>query len=255
MYRRSNLGTLALAFLLSVGFLSQQHQLRAADDKLDKKVIEIVKQAGELYKNAKTMHAEGTVVTKAEGGDAREAKVTAVYDVEKPMHFSLRTKINGDATKGPDMVTDGKKMFIYRKAQKQYVEFDAPGSLAETGLDLLRRGLSQASGMLFANIMGADPADQLMEGVFECSYAGLDKVDGKPVHRLKFKQEGMDWELWVASEGKPYVLRMINMREGPNGKVTTTESYSNWKLDAPIAKETFTFKAPEGATKVDEFNQ
>ena len=34
-----------------------------ADDQLDKKVVEIVKQTGALYKNAKTMHAEGTIAT------------------------------------------------------------------------------------------------------------------------------------------------------------------------------------------------
>jgi hypothetical protein len=253
MDRHSTLGRLALALLLPVGFLSQQSQLRAADDKLDKKVVEIVKQTGALYKDAKTMHAEGVVVTKSEGGDTPEVKLTSVYDVEKPMHFSLKTKINGDATKGPDVIADGKKMFVYRKAQKKYIEQDSPDSLAAIGLGLL--GLGQATGMLFANIMGPDPADQLMEGVFECTYAGLDKIDGKPVHRMKFKQNEFDWELWVASEGKPYILRMINTREGPNGKFTTTETYSNWKLDAPIAKETFTFKAPEGATKVDDFGQ
>src|SRR5436190_8542923 len=100
MNRRPNLATLALALLLPVGFLSQQHQLRAADDKLDKKVVEIVKQTGAIYKDAKTMHTEGVVVTKFEGGDTPEVKLTSVYDVEKPMHFSLKTKIDGDAQKG-----------------------------------------------------------------------------------------------------------------------------------------------------------
>src|SRR5262249_20794526 len=122
MYRRTNLGTLALALLLPVGFLSQQHQLRAADDKLDKKVIDIVKQTGELYKNAKSMHAEGVVETKSEGGDTPAVKLTSVVDVEKPTHFSLKTKIGGDANTGPDVVADGKKMIVYRKGVKKYVE-------------------------------------------------------------------------------------------------------------------------------------
>ena len=30
-----------------------------ADDQIDKKVVEIVKQTGELYKNAKSFHVEG----------------------------------------------------------------------------------------------------------------------------------------------------------------------------------------------------
>lgn len=255
MNRRLSLVGLALALLLPLGVSSQQRQLRAADDKIDKKVVEIVNQTGALYKDAKTMHAEGTLVTKSEGGDAPGVKLTSVYDVEKPLKFSLKTKIDGDAQKGPDVIADGKKMYVYRKAQKKYMEQDSPDSLAAIGLSLIQPGggVNGVAGMLFANIMGPDPADQLMEGVFAASYAGLDKVDGKPVHRMKFSQQGMDWELWVASEGKPYILRMTNTREGPNGKVTTTETYKNWKLGDPIAKETFTFKAPEGATKVDDF--
>jgi hypothetical protein len=253
MNHRLSLVGLALALLLPLGMVSQQRPLRAADDKIDKKVVEIVNQTGALYKDAKTMHAEGTVVTKSEGGDAQGAKLTVVYDAEKPLKFSLKTNVDGDAQKGPDVIADGKKMFLYRKALKKYTEQDSPDTLAGIGLSLLR--IAPAAGMLFANIMGPDPADQLMEGVFAASYVGLDKVDGKPVHRMKFSQQGMDWELWVASEGKPYILRMINTREGPNGKVATTETYKNWKLGDPIAKETFTFKAPEGVTKVDDFGE
>ena len=35
-----------------------------ADDQIDKKVVEIVKQTGELYKNAKSFHVDGKFVTK-----------------------------------------------------------------------------------------------------------------------------------------------------------------------------------------------
>jgi hypothetical protein len=226
-----------------------------ADDQIDKKVVEIVKQTGELYKNAKSFHVEGTFVSKVESGDEkRDINVKAVYDIERPNRLCLKTEFNGDPTRGPDVVADGKKLTVHGKGRKQYTEEDSPPSLAEIGIKLLQLGPA-TTGMMFGNVLAEDPADVLMQGVNSCSYVGKDKVDGTPVHRMKFSQDGFDWELWVAAEGKPYILRMIRSGEGPNGKITTTETYKNWKLDGTIAKETFKFSAPDGAKKVDDFEE
>jgi hypothetical protein len=226
-----------------------------ADDKLDEKVVGIVKKTGELYKNAKAFHAEADIVSNIDnGGEKREIKVKAVYDIERPNHLSLKTEVDGDSAKGPDVIADGKKLIIHRKSRKQYVEEDSPEGLPAIGLGLLQIGTGM-TGMMFANVLADDPGDALMQGVTSCSYVGKDKVDGTPVDRMKFSQEGFDWELWVATEGKPYILRMIQIAEGPGGKSTTTETYKNWKLDGEFAKDTFKFSAPKDSAKVDQFEE
>jgi hypothetical protein len=251
MIRRMSFGALALAIVLPMHVAAA----RAADDNLDKKVVEIVKKTGDLYKNAKTIHADGTLATTVDGdGDKKSMKATAVYDVAKPAQLAIRTKIEGDANKGPDVIAEGKKLVVYRKGMQQYTETDQPGSLGEVGLSLLPLGAPNV-GMLFANILGDDPGDLLMDGVTACSYVGMDKVDGKPVHRMKFSQPQFDWELWVASEGKPYVLRMISITKAGDSTITTTETYKDWKIDATPAKDAFTFTAPKDAKKVDGFDQ
>src|SRR5262249_41677871 len=155
-------------------------------------------------------------------GEKREIKVAAVYDIERPNRLSLKTQVDGDPKKGPDVVSDGKNLTIYRKALKQYVQEEAPDNVGEIGVRLLRVGPA-LTGMLFGNVLVDDPADLLMEGVNSCSYVGLDKVDGTPAHHMKFSQDQFDWEMWVAAEGKPFILQMRRMGEGENGKVTTTE--------------------------------
>ncbi|HEV3299075.1 MAG TPA: DUF2092 domain-containing protein [Planctomycetaceae bacterium] len=226
-----------------------------AEDKLDKKVVELVKKVGDLYKNAKTLHAEGTLVTNVDNdGKKREIKVTAVYDVERPNRLSLKTTFNGDPKQGPDVISDGKKVTVYRKALHQYVQEDAPKDMGELGVKVLQLSPA-AAGILFANVLGDDPADSLMQGVNSCSYIGMDKVDGTPAHRMKFSQDQFDWEMWVAAEGKPFVLRMTHSADGDNGKLTASETYKNWAVDAPVGKEAFTFSAPKDATKVDEFKE
>ena len=141
----------------------------ADDDKLDKKTVEIVKRAGELYKNAKTLHAEGKLVSTFDNnGEKRQMNVAVVYDVERPNRLSLRTTVDGDSTKGPDVIVDGKELTVHRKARKQYLEEDAPDNLGEIGLRVLRVGPAM-TGMLFGNILADDPAELLMQGVNSCS--------------------------------------------------------------------------------------
>jgi hypothetical protein len=253
MSRVVTLSSVLVAGLASFGPGMTRHS--NADDAIEKKVVEVVKQTGELYKNAKSFHVEGTFETKqSDAGDKPATKVKAIFDIEKPKLFALKTEIDGDPAKGPEIIADGKKLTIYGKSRKQYTEEDSPGSLGEIGLMMLQIGPSM-TGMLFANVLQDDPADALMDGVTACSYVGKDTVDGTPVHRMKFSQDQFNWEMWVAAEGKPYILRMIRIVDGPNSKLTTTETYKNWKLDGTIAKDTFKFSPPEGVTKVDEFEK
>ena len=60
---------------------------------LDKKVVEIVKQVGALYKSAKSVHAEVTLVTtREEEKEKKEVAVTAALDSERPNRFALRSR-------------------------------------------------------------------------------------------------------------------------------------------------------------------
>jgi hypothetical protein len=245
--------SLALFCAAMAGPLRAQDKDKA--DKLDKKVVDLCKTVGDLYKNAKSLHTEGTFVTKLDNnGQKREINVTGVYDVERPNRLSLKTQLDGDAHKGLDVVCDGKKVTVYRKALKQYVQEDAPKDLSElTGK--LPQGGAVTAGILFPNVLTDDPAGSLMEGVNSCSYVGMDKVDGTPAHHMKFSQDQFDWEMWVAAEGKPFVLRMTRSVDGDNGKATSSETYKNWTADAPVKQEVFTFSPPKDAAKVDEFSE
>jgi hypothetical protein len=257
MRQSQTLGNLTATMFAGLAVLNFGTTARSqAGGKIDDKVVEIVKKTGELYKSAKSFHADADIVSKIENdGNKREINVKAVFDIERPQHLSMKTQVDGDAGKGPDVIADGKKLIVHGKSRKEYVEEASPESMEGIGFRLLQIGPTM-TGMLFANVLADDPGDMLMQGVDSCSYVGKDKVGDTPVHRMKFSQEGFDWELWVATEGKPYILRMVRIAEVPSGgKVVTTETYKNWKLDGEFAKDTFTFSAPEGVKKVDDFEE
>jgi hypothetical protein len=227
----------------------------AKKSEMEPKALDVLKQAAGLYKDAKSLHVEVSIVSDREDGDGkRQAKAEAVYDMEKPNRFALRTKIDGKEA-GPDLVCDGKKLYTQAKSVKQYTEDDAVQSLTDVGGKLLPLGQGNV-GLLFGNVLNDDPYEALMMGVTAAKYAGTEKVNGTEAHHLKFEQPGLNWELWVAVEGKPVVLKAVSHLEGDGGgKLNTVETYQNWKIDDAPAKDAFKFAPGPGAVKVDSIQR
>jgi hypothetical protein len=223
------------------------------EDKLDPKAVEICKKAGDLYKHAKTFHADGALDAKIDAnGQQIDINATLAFDFERPNRVAIKVVVKGDPQEGLDFISDGKKLTTYRRKIEQYVQEDAPKDVGGLGLAVLKLGV-RSPGILLPNVLHADPGASLLDGVHTCSYVGIDKVDGAPAHHMKFSQDQFDWEMWVAAEGKPLILRMTRSAEIPGGKVNTIENYKNWTIDGPAGKDAFTFSPPKGTTKVDDF--
>jgi hypothetical protein len=246
-------------YLLPVTALALLALAVRADDakksELEPKALDILKQAAAIFKDAKSLHCEALIVADLQSDEGkRNIKTEAVYDIQRPKLFALKTKMDGKANLGPDLICDGKKMFVFAKGLKQYTEDDAAENLADIGRKLPELRL-QSTGMLFQNVLNEDPYEALMEGVTAASYAGTEKVNGTDTHHLKFDQPGLKWELWIASSGKPVIVKALSNLEGDNGKATVVETYQNWKIDNGLAKDAFTFSPDSEAKKVNRFKQ
>src|SRR5262249_41600071 len=195
---------LALALFASV--LQTVNTRASGKDDLDKKAVDIVKQAGDLIKNAKSFHADAAIKTDLEeGGKKQHMSVSGVYDIVRPKQFSFRTQPQDSKGAGVDIVSDGKTLFVSAPRLKQYTQEEAPSDVTEIGNSLGRYGL-QNVGLLFRNIVTEDPHETLMSGVTACSVVGDEEIDGVKAHHLKFSQPEFEWELWVAAQGKPFIL-------------------------------------------------
>jgi hypothetical protein len=247
-------GSLVCAALAGPVRAQEKNADKKKDDKLDKKAVEICKKAGDLYKGAKTFHADGAIDAKIDGGGQKfEINATLVCDFERPNQLAVKVLVKGDPQEGLDFISDGKKLTTYRRKIQQYVQDEAPKDVGGLGLALMKLGI-RTPGILLPNVLNADPGASLLDGVNSCSYVGIEKVDGTPAHHLKFSQDQFDWEMWVAAEGKPFILRMTRSAEIPGGgKLNTNEIYKHWTIDAPAGKDAFTFSPPKDTTKVDDF--
>jgi hypothetical protein len=217
---------------------------------LDRKVVEVVKQVAALHKGARALHVEAVLATTVtRGKQTQQIEVTSTIDLERPNRFALRARFVKDANAGLEVVCDGKSLCALGRRMKQYTESQAPADLAGVGKFVPRFG-HPTTGMLFQNVLAEDPDEVLLDGVTSAAYAGTEVVGGTRAHHLRLRQPDLDWELRVAAEGKPFVLKVASTTPTEDGKVVTVETYKNWKLDGTPDRDAFTFTPPADARKV-----
>jgi hypothetical protein len=226
-----------------------------ANNELDPKTTAIVKQVAELYKGVQSLRAEAALSsTVTDGNNKRRIDLSVIYELEKPNHFSLRSKSDKNAAAGLEVVCDGKTLYVHVRRLKEYTAGKAPADLAGIGKVLPRFG-HFATGMLIPNLLVEDPDDQLLDGVTACSYAGKEDVGDKQAHHLRFKQPDFDWEAWVAAEGKPFVLKVTMTGRTDTGTFVTKEIYDNWKVNQTPGNDAFRFTAPADVKQVKAFGK
>src|SRR5947208_12616467 len=119
-------GLLVLTAVLAVPAAGAEDAKTKKSPKRDPKVLELVKQAADLYKSAKTLHVEVDVETNVQNGEEKqEIRTTCTYDLEKPNRLALRTRPGKGNAADFACICDGKKLLVYAASLKQYTESPA----------------------------------------------------------------------------------------------------------------------------------
>ena len=147
-----------------------------------------------------------------------------------------------------ELVFDGKTATVLGKHNNTYGEISAAGSVDQL-ITRLRDELSVA--IPGADLLMAGVHDQLMDGVLEAAYIGHGVIDGVECDHLAFRNTDTDWQLWVERGSKPLPRKYVITSKGTTGAPQYTLRIKSWVTDASVSPDTFVFKAPAGAKKVD----
>lgn len=218
---------------------------------------EVIRRVAEFYQRPKSLQVDHVhTMHVQQSGDDRAMTSQSSVVAQRPNLLAMRQQKDGQ---GIDIVSDGKNLYIYVPAMKKYTQAKAASSFEEIARDPVVSGLA-GGGPFLLNLLAPDPYQAIMSGVTSSTYVGRETIDGVTAHHLKFSQKDLDWELWVDAGAQPLVLRQAvdmtkaleAMGQVPKGvKLTSVQTYKNWKLDVQPSAEAFAFTAPEGAKKVD----
>jgi hypothetical protein len=147
-----------------------------------------------------------------------------------------------------ELVYDGKTISIYGNNAKSYVQADLPGTVDHM-IDALQS--ESAVGMPGADLLLSNAFDELMASVLVGKHIGLGVVDGVECEHLAFRGSDFDWQIWIEAGAKPVPRKYVITSKTLAGAPQYTLRIRDWKTDAFADADTFVFKAPAGATKVD----
>jgi hypothetical protein len=179
--------------------------------------------------------------------DKQKLQVAASGKLDMSRPDKLRaTRTGGFAN--IEMVFDGKTFTIIGKDANVYAQVEAPGTI-DLMVDEIRDKYHKS--IPGADLLLSNVYDELMQDVVDVKDLGSGVIGGHECDHLAFRTGNLDWQIWIAQGDRPYPCRFV---------ITTTEvemapqytlDIREWKAGEEVVAGDFSFKAPDGAKKLD----
>jgi hypothetical protein len=216
-------------------------------DGIDPEADRILKSMSSYLATTKafSLNAEVALEVVTKNGQKLQLMSSETVVLQRPSRFHIHVKgMVADA----EFVFDGKTLTLYGRRPNVYVQKDVPGIVDdafrafefETGLP--------ASG---ADLLFSDPYAVLAEGVESGAYLGTAYVDGVECHHLAFREDRVDWQLWVRAGDRPLPVRYVITSKLQAAAPQFELSLRDWDTSPKLTDKEFTFAPPAGARKLD----
>ena len=179
--------------------------------------------------------------------DKQKLQVAASGKIEMSRPDKLRaTRAGGFAN--IEMLFDGKTFTILGKDANVYVQAEVPGSVDQM-IDVIRDKYHRpipGADLLLSNVY-----EELMRDVVEVKDLGSGVIGGKECDHLAFRTKELDYQIWIAQGDRPYPCRYVITTTAVDMAPQYTLDVSDWKTGDEVAADDFSFKAPDGAKKLE----
>ncbi|NQT88167.1 DUF2092 domain-containing protein [bacterium] len=177
--------------------------------------------------------------------EGRDVVVSAEVSASVKRPDKLAARILG-ANDERRVYYDGKTFSMLDVKRKLYATVDAPDTI-----DKLMKRLEEEFGFSppMADFIARDPYRQLHQDAKAGKYVGEEQVGGKRCHHLAFKEELLDWDLWVSAHDQ-LPVKFVITATAIEGHPKFGVEFTQFNLEADLPDGLFTFQAPQGAIKV-----
>jgi hypothetical protein len=156
-------------------------------------------------------------------------------------HDRMYAKTEGDV-RTREFFYNGKKLTQYSPFLKYYTTVDAPPEVSET-LHLIENHYGIQVPMEDLFLFGSDQAQ--IDALKEALYVGPSTIKGQLCDHLAFRQEGVDWQLWITRSDKPLPCKLVITTTDEPGFPEYSAVY-RWNLKPGIKDSIFTFAPRKG---------
>jgi hypothetical protein len=147
-----------------------------------------------------------------------------------------------------ELVFDGKAATLYGRNLNAFAQVDAPGSIDQL-VDRLRANLDVD--MPGADLLLSNVYEELTADVVDAKHIGRGVIEGAECEHLAFRNDDVDWQIWIEVGSKPLPRKYIITTNAVTGGPQYTLVTRNWKTDLQTSADAFAFKPMMDARRVD----
>jgi hypothetical protein len=220
---------------------------RAQSSEVDARADQLLRQMSDYLAGLKqfSVQTENSLEVLLRSGEKIQYDTPAELIMQRP--DKLKAERTGDIV-NQEFYYDGKTLSLYQKDSNYFASVEAPDTIDAT-IDFARDYLgvyAPGSDLIYAN-----PYAILTESAVSGSYVGESVVDGTRCHHLAFRNDEVDWQIWIAAGDKPLPRKFVVTSKWMTGAPQFTLVTRNWNLSPKITDKTFSFVPPKEAKQID----
>ncbi|MFN5514367.1 MAG: DUF2092 domain-containing protein [Cyanobacteriota bacterium] len=166
--------------------------------------------------------------------------------VERPNRFQVNYQSDRRQTQ---FNFDGKALTLWDRLAGVYGSLPAPGNNDQA----LDRTVKDFDFLVpLADLLRTNPGQALEGKIRQGYYLGEVSLNGQKVHHLGFRQDNLDWQIWIDAGPTPLIRKLLLTYTQLDGNPQYSAVFDQWNLDwRPPTASFFSFQTPPGATQID----
>lgn len=178
-----------------------------------------------------------------EDGQKIELDGVVTYKVKAPNQLFLELRSDRQLRQ---LIYDGNALTVYSPRLKYYAQVDGVGASLGELVDqaATRYGIEMPLADMF--LWGTDKAPKT--AIRNALHIGGGTVDGEPVEQYAFKQDAVDWQVWISkatSLPKKLIINSLDDPAQPQYRARLT-----WDTRTPVQATAFQFSPPADAARI-----
>ncbi len=214
---------------------------------IDPKADELLKKMGKCLSEAKEFSFEAYQISDYILDNGQKIQLSDYVKVIVKRPNKIFSDSTGD-TRNERIWYNGTKLTVLNKLNNTYGVIDVPNTIDKT-LDYINQNFRAT--LPIADLLVSDPYGSAIAKVESGVYLGKHYVGKVKCHHLAFRQDGLDWQIWIQDSKELLPLQLaITFKELPSHPQFIA-ILKNWNLSPKIDETTFVPKLPKNAKKIE----
>jgi len=243
-YRNVRKKIYILIILLVISLITN---LSTASEKFDPKADETLKAMSDYLGSLSSFTMKSNIDSEIIDLKGQKIQLSSSANLAIQRPGKLNVKRQGSLANF-ELYFDSKVLTIFSKDRNSYYQLSEPGNIDKV-LDTMRNSLDlDAPG---ADLLYKDSYSGLMANIVSSDYLGTGYVNGIECHHLTFREDQIDWQLWISVGDKPLPMKYIITTKWITSAPQHSVRFDGWNTQADIKAERFIFSAPKNAKKLE----